>query len=48
MQACEAQPAPVDGAYKAPHGPMKTVVHCHSEGVTLDKPMTISWTLRYE
>ena len=48
MQACETQPVPEDGAYKAPHGPMKTVVRCQSEKVTLDKPMTISWTLRYK
>lgn len=47
MQTCDAQPVPADGVYKASHGPMKTVVRCHSEKVTLDKPLTIAWTLRY-
>jgi hypothetical protein len=47
LRTCETQPAATDGVYKASHGPMKTVVRCQSEKVTLDKPLTISWTLRY-
>ena len=47
MQTCDAEPAPADSIYKAPHGPMKTVVRCHSEKVTLDRPLTIGWSLRY-
>ena len=31
LQTCEAQPAEADSVYKAPHGPMKTVVRCHSD-----------------
>lgn len=47
LQACTAESVSADGAYKASHGPMKTVVRCHSEKVTLDKPFSITWTLRY-
>jgi hypothetical protein len=47
LSACEAQSAPAESVYKASHGPMKTVMRCHSDKVTLDKPLTISWTLRY-
>jgi hypothetical protein len=47
LQACTAEPVSADGAYRASHGPMKTVVRCHSEKVTLDKPFSITWTLRY-
>jgi hypothetical protein len=48
LQTCDAQPVVADSVYKASHGPMKTVVRCYSEKLTLDKPMTISWTLRYK
>ena len=47
LQACTAEPVSADGAYRASHGPMKTVVRCHSEQATLDKPFSITWTLRY-
>lgn len=47
LQACTAESVSADGAYKASHGPMKTVVRCHSEKVTVDKPFSITWTLRY-
>jgi hypothetical protein len=47
LQSCHAQPAPADGIYKASHGPMKTVVRCHSSNVSLEKPLTITWTLQY-
>ena len=47
LQTCDAYPVPADGAYKASHGPMKTVVRCYAEKMTLDKPFTIAWTLRY-
>ena len=47
LQMCEAQPVQADSVYKASHGAMKTVVRCHSAAMTLDKPFTISWTLRY-
>jgi hypothetical protein len=47
LRACDAQPVTADSIYKAPHGAMKTVVRCQSEKMTLDKPLTITWTLRY-
>jgi hypothetical protein len=47
LQSCEAESVAADSTYKAPHGAMKTVVRCRSEKITLDKPVTISWTLRY-
>jgi hypothetical protein len=48
LQTCEASPVESGSLYKAPHGAMKTVVRCHSENIRLDKPFTISWTLRYQ
>jgi hypothetical protein len=47
LQSCSAQPAPADSIYKASHGPMKTVVRCHSSDVSFERPLTITWTLIY-
>ena len=47
LQTCDAQAAAADSVYKASHGLMKTVVRCYSDKLTVDKPMTITWTLKY-
>ena len=47
LQGCEA--APVSGNdYAAPYGPMRTLVSCRSGAFSMSKPLTVSWTLRYQ
>lgn len=45
---CDAAPTAGSDQYRAPYGPMATVVHCTSGPFTLQQPLTISWTMRYE
>jgi hypothetical protein len=47
LQHCQAEALIESEVYRAPHGAMKTRISCSTENVTLDKPFTISWTLRY-
>ena len=48
LAACEVAPTKADDAWKAPAGPMKTHVSCASKDFRFDKPMTITWTIRYQ
>jgi hypothetical protein len=48
LQACEAAPTAGSELYRAPYGPMATVVSCRSGAFTLQKPLTITWTMRYQ
>ncbi len=47
LHACTARPLDGSAPYRAPHGAMRTLVSCTTDNVTLDKPFTIAWTLRY-
>lgn len=47
LQDCRARAAGDDEAWRAPYGPMRTVVACRSGAFDMDKPLTVSWTLRY-
>ena len=47
LQGCTARELGNDEAWRAPYGPMRTLVSCRSGAFSMDKPLTISWTLRY-
>jgi hypothetical protein len=44
---CTVRSTKGEDAFKSPTGPMATHVQCALERVTLDKPLTVRWTLRY-
>jgi hypothetical protein len=48
LGACQAAPTNGSEPYQAPYGPMASVVSCSSGAFTMDKPVTISWTMRYQ
>jgi hypothetical protein len=48
LARCEAAPTADSELYRAPYGPMNTLVSCSSGAFTLQQPLTISWTMRYE
>jgi hypothetical protein len=48
LTSCQAAPTGGDKAWQAPYGPMSTLVSCRSGAFTMDKPLTISWTMRYQ
>jgi len=48
LASCRAAPTHGDPAWQAPYGPMATLVSCRSGAFKLDKPLTISWTMRYQ
>jgi hypothetical protein len=48
LQGCGAEATDGNPDYRAPYGPMATVVSCRSGAFTFDKPLTISWTIRYD
>jgi hypothetical protein len=45
---CSAADVAADDAYRAPYGPMATLATCRTGAFTFDKPLTISWTIRYQ
>jgi hypothetical protein len=47
LAGCSAVPAGDDAKWRAPYGAMTTVVSCRSGGFRFDKPITVSWTMRY-
>ncbi len=48
MPACGAEPTAGSEQYRAPYGPMKTLVSCQAGPFTLRQPLTVTWTMRYE
>jgi hypothetical protein len=47
LNECHVQ-APIGNAvYRASHGSMNTLVTCGTDNITLDRPFTVSWTLKY-
>jgi hypothetical protein len=48
LASCQATPTNGDKAWQAPYGPMATLVSCRSGAFTLSKPLTVSWTMRYQ
>jgi hypothetical protein len=44
---CSADDVAANDAYRAPYGPMATLATCRTGAFTFDKPLTISWTIRY-
>ena len=44
---CSAGDVAAGDAYRAPYGPMATLATCRTGAFTFDKPLTISWTIRY-
>ena len=47
LQSCRVEAPIASDIYRAPHGAMKTRVVCTTSNVTLQKPFTIAWTLKY-
>jgi hypothetical protein len=47
LEGCTVAPTAGDDAWKAPYGPMQSVVSCASGSFTMNKPLTITWTMRY-
>jgi hypothetical protein len=47
LQSCQVEAPIASDLYRAPHGAMKTRVSCTTTNVTLQKPFTIAWTLKY-
>lgn len=47
LESCKAEPTNGSDLYKAPYGPMKTLVSCSSGKFTMDKPLVIQWTMKY-
>ncbi|MGO4376817.1 hypothetical protein [Pseudoduganella sp. RAF53_2] len=47
LQECSVAPTTADDKWKAPYGPMKSVVSCSTGSFTMNKPLTITWTMRY-
>jgi hypothetical protein len=48
LEACQVAPTNGSELYQAPYGPMASVVSCSSGAFTMNKPLTISWTMRYQ
>lgn len=44
---CTVQPAGDSALYRAPYGPMKSVVRCRSGAFAMREPLVVSWTIRY-
>ncbi len=47
LAACTADATNGAEPYRAPEGPMASHVSCATDNFTLDRPLTIRWTLRY-
>jgi len=48
MPACRAESTGGDEQFRAPYGPMQTLVSCQAGPFTLRQPLTVTWTMRYE
>jgi hypothetical protein len=44
---CRADDVAGSEAFRAPYGPMATLANCRTGAFTFDKPLRISWTIRY-
>ncbi len=48
LSDCRAEPTNGDDAFKAPYGPMQTLVSCGMGPFTLQQPLTIGWVIEYK
>ena len=48
LAACSADDVAGNEAYRAPYGPMATLAACRTGAFRFDKPLKISWTIRYQ
>lgn len=48
LGSCTAQPTGGSELYRAPYGPMQSLVSCTSSAFTLREPLVVSWTIRYQ
>jgi hypothetical protein len=48
LAACGTEDVAGNDAYRAPYGPMATLAACRTGAFTFDKPLRISWTIRYQ
>jgi hypothetical protein len=48
LAACSADDVTGSEAWRAPYGPMATLAACRTGAFTFDKPLKISWTIRYQ
>ena len=48
LAGCSAQATNGDAQWRAPYGQMETVVSCRSGAFSFDKPVTVSWSIRYQ
>ncbi|MGV7210831.1 hypothetical protein ACLB1G_23610 [Oxalobacteraceae bacterium A2-2] len=47
LQQCQARPTTDADEWKAPYGPMKTLVSCSTGKFSMKEPLTIQWTIKY-
>lgn len=47
LAGCRAEAVDGDPHWRAPYGQMETVVACRSGAFDFDRPLTVSWTIRY-
>jgi hypothetical protein len=48
LQQCQATPANGSKDFMAPYGPMKTLVTCSSGKLSMQQPLTIKWSIKYQ
>lgn len=48
LQQCAAAPTNGSKDFMAPYGPMKTLVTCSTGKLTMNAPLTIKWTIKYQ
>ncbi len=47
LQECAIEETRGDERFKSPNGPMKTHLSCSTKNFSLDKPLTITWVMKY-
>jgi hypothetical protein len=48
LERCESAPAAGDQRYQAPYGPMASKVTCTRAAFDFERPLTLSWRLKYK
>ncbi|MYM23533.1 hypothetical protein GTP46_12835 [Duganella sp. FT135W] len=48
LQQCASAPTNGSKDFMAPYGPMKTLVTCSTGKLTMNAPLTIKWTIKYQ
>lgn len=48
LDGCSVADVSADAKYNTPNGPLKTAIRCSSASVSVSKPLTIKWVLKYK